>query len=116
MMKSGVMPVCTIALHIDRNSERAPMQSLKPTGLPPDRLRSVAMKCINSSGVVNAVCAGGDTTVRPTGTPRVSAISGVTFGPGSTPPSPGLAPWDSLIEIAFTVGSFAFSWNFSASK
>ena len=116
MMKSGVMPVRIIALHIDRNSVRAPMHNLKPTGLPPDRLRSVAMKCTSSSGVVNAVCAGGDTTVWPTGTPRVSAISGVTLGPGSTPPRPGLAPWDSLIEIALTVGRLAFSRNFSASK
>ena len=49
-------------------------------------------------------------------TPRVAAISGVTLGPGSTPPRPGLAPWDSLIEIALTEGSAAFSVNFSASK
>jgi len=34
--------------------------------------------------------------------PRISAISGVTFAPGSIPPSPGLAPWESLISIALT--------------
>ena len=67
-------------------------------------------------GVPNAVCAGGDTTVRPCGTPRVAAISALTLGPGSTPPSPGLAPCDSLIEIALTAGSCAFSANFAASK
>ena len=63
MMKSGVMPVCSIALQIDRNSVREPMHNLNPTGLPSDRLRSVAMKCMSSSGVLNAVCAGGETTV-----------------------------------------------------
>jgi hypothetical protein len=36
----------------------------------------------------------------PTGTPRMAAISRVTFTPGSTPPSPGLAPWLILISIA----------------
>ena len=41
MTKSGVMPVASIALQMDRNSVRAPMQSLKPTGLPPDSRRSV---------------------------------------------------------------------------
>ena len=116
MMKSGVIPDCSIALQIDRNSVRAPIQSLNPTGFPPERLRSVATKSISSRGVLNAVCAGGDTTVWPTGTPRVSAISGVTLGPGSTPPRPGLAPWESLIEMALTDGSAAFSVNFSASK
>jgi len=58
--------------------------------LPPDNRRSIAMHCTNSVGVENALCAGGETTVRPTGTPRVAAISSLTFAPGSTPPSPGL--------------------------
>ncbi len=116
MMKSGVTPVCSIALQTDRNSVRAPTHSLKPTGFPPERLRSVEMKCTISSGVPNAVCAGGETTVCPIGTPRVAAISAVTFAPGSTPPKPGLAPWDILIETALTAGSAAFSRNFSASK
>ena len=30
------------------------------------------------------------------------AISGVTLAAGSSPPSPGLAPWDSLISNART--------------
>ena len=66
--------------------------------------------------MLNALCEGGDTTVVPTGTPRVAAISALTLAPGSTPPSPGLAPWDSLIEMALTAGSCAFSANFVASK
>ena len=49
MTKSGVMPVASMALQIDRNSVRAPTHSLKPTGLPPDSLRSVAMNAINST-------------------------------------------------------------------
>lgn len=116
MTKSGVTPVCSMALQMDRNSVRAPTHSFNPIGLPSARLRRVEMKCINSSGVRKAECAGGEMTVWPTGTPRVAAISGVTLAPGSTPPSPGLAPWESLIEIALTDGSTALSRNFSASK
>ena len=37
--------------------------------------------------------------------PRASAISGVTFAPGRTPPWPGLAPWLSLTSIIFTCSS-----------
>ncbi len=50
----------------------------------------------------------------PTGMPRASAISGVTFAPGSTPPWPGLAPWLSFSSISLTCGSVAFAWNLSA--
>ena len=74
------------------------------------------MKSMSSIGVLKALCAGGDTTVCPMGTPRVAAISALTFAPGSTPPRPGLAPCDSLIEIAFTAGSVAFSANATGSK
>jgi len=48
------MPVLTIALQIARNSQRWPMQSLKPTGLPPDSRRISPMNCIISIGVENA--------------------------------------------------------------
>ena len=74
------------------------------------------MNSTNSTGVLNALCAGGETTVRPSGTPRVAAISGLTLAPGSTPPRPGLAPWDSFTETALTAGIRAFSANFAASK
>ena len=33
-------------------------------------------------------------------TPLVAAISADTLAPGRTPPSPGLAPWLSLISMA----------------
>ncbi len=39
---------------------------------------------------------------RSRGTLRISAISAVILAAGSTPPSPGLAPWLSLISIART--------------
>jgi hypothetical protein len=46
----------------------------------------------------------------------VAAISALTFAPGSTPPKPGLAPWDNLIEMAFTDGNCDLSANAAASK
>ncbi len=58
---------------------------------------------------MNALWLAGETQSTPTGTPRAAAISGVTLGPGSTPPWPGLAPWLSLSSIIFTWGSRAFS-------
>ena len=39
-------------------------------------------------------------------TPRIAAISADTFAAGSTPPSPGLAPWLSLISSARTGAAF----------
>ena len=53
-MKSGRMPVSSIALQMPMNSQGWPMHSLKPTGLPPDSSRSRAMKCIISIGVAKA--------------------------------------------------------------
>ncbi len=52
----------------------------------------------------------------PTGTSRIVAISSVTFAPGSTPPMPGFAPWESLSETIFTCGSCALAANLSGSK
>ena len=37
------------------------MQSLKPTGLPPESVRSSAIKAINSNGVVKALWLAGET-------------------------------------------------------
>ena len=91
-MKSGVMPVSIMALHSANHSQGWPIQSLKPVGLPPDKVRSRAMKCIISTGVENALCAAGLTQSCHGVTPRASAISSVTLGPGKTPPWPGLAP------------------------
>ena len=53
-------------------------------------------------GVENAEWEAGETQSTHGGTPRAAAISGVTLGPGSTPPWPGLAPCDSLTSIIFT--------------
>ena len=116
MMKSGQELRSIIALQMARNSRREPMHSLKPTGLPPLRSRSWSMKSISSSGESNALCDGGDTIVCPTSTPRASATSSFTFAPGSSPPSPGFAPWEILIEMAFTWSREARSLNLSGSK
>jgi len=78
------------------------MQSLNPTGLPPDSVRSCVMKSIISSGVEKAEWRAGEMQSWPMGTPRVRAISSVTLAAGSTPPCPGLAPWLSLISIILT--------------
>ncbi len=108
-MKSGVMPVASIALTMPNNSHGWPIASLKPTGLPPESSRKRFTKAINSSGVEKAECRAGEMQSTPTGTPRACAISGVTLAPGSTPPWPGLAPCESLISIIFTWSDLAFS-------
>ncbi|MCY1366432.1 hypothetical protein D9M69_533290 [compost metagenome] len=113
-MKSGVMPVFSIALTMANHSQGWPMQSLKPVGLPPESSRSRATNCSSSIGLAKALCAAGETQSMPAGTPRAAAISGVTLGPGSTPPWPGLAPWLSLISIIFTWGSSALALNLSS--
>ena len=77
---------------------------MNPAGLPPDSPRSLSTNRISSSGVENAECRAGETQSIALGTPRVTAISGVTLAPGSTPPWPGLAPCDSLISIILTCG------------
>ena len=53
----------------------------------------------------------GETHFSPCGTPRTSAISGVTLAAGSTPPMPGLAPWLSLSETHLTWSWAALSAN-----
>ena len=115
-MKSGRMPVSSIALQMPMNSHGWPMQSLKPTGLPPDSSRSLATKCTISSGVENAECDAGETQSTPAGTPRASEISVVTFGAWHARRRRGwgLAPCDSLISIIFTCGSAACAAKRSA--
>ena len=58
--------------------------------------------CISPSTSENSRCRDGETQSLPSSTSRISAISRVTLQPGSIPPSPGLAPWESLISIART--------------
>jgi hypothetical protein len=116
MMKSGVVPSSTIALQIASSSWRAPTQSLKPVGLPPASSRMCAMKRTSSRGVEKTLCDGGDTHVSPAGTSRALAISCVTFGPGRTPPIPGLAPCDSFNDTNLTWSCAAFSANLCSSN
>ena len=80
----------------------ATQPSLKPVGLPPESSRSCPMNRTISRGVVNAECDAGEMQSTPSGTSRASEISAVTLEPGSTPPRPGLAPWDSLIVMPLT--------------
>ena len=115
-MKSGRIPVCSMACTMPNHSQGWPMHSFMPTGLPCDKVRNSCTKAINSSGVENRLWAAGETQSTPSGTPRAWAISGVTLGPGSTPPWPGLAPWLSLISTILTCGSRAWAANFSGSK
>ena len=82
-MKSGVIPVFNIALTTARNSQGWPMQSLKPVGLPPESERKLAMNCIISMGVAKAECLAGEMQSWPISTPRISAISSLTFAAGS---------------------------------
>ena len=102
MMKSGLTPSSIMALQMARISTREPTHSLNPMGLPPESSRSRATNRISSRGVVNAEWLAGEMQVCPSGTPRAAAISAVTLEPGSTPPRPGLAPWESLMLMALT--------------
>jgi hypothetical protein len=89
---------------------------LIPVGFPPASSRIRATNRTSSRGVANAVCRDGLVTVTPTGTLRASAISGVTFAPGSTPPIPGFAPWESFSDTHLTASWAALSANCAASN
>jgi hypothetical protein len=115
-MKSGARPVSSIALQIANHSHGWPTHSLKPAGLPPESWRRRSTNCSSSIGVEKALWRAGLMQSRPTGTPRAAAISGVTLGPGSMPPWPGLAPWLSLSSTILTCGSAAAAAKRSASK
>ena len=115
-IKSGYILLSNIAFTIANQSAILPMQSLKPTGLPFDKLRSSWIKRHNSKGDLKAEWLAGDMQSSPKGTPRVSAISGVTLDAGNTPPWPGFAPWDNLISIILIWGSSATVLKRSGSK
>ena len=79
----------------------SPTADLMPTGSPV----AAAIDSTNSMRVSTsskALWRLGLLQSTPTGIPRIAAISGVTFSPGSIPPRPGFAPWESLISIART--------------
>ncbi len=116
VMKSGIMRVVRILAQISVNSSALPMQSLKPTGLPPESSRSCSMKRSRPSTSEKALWPGGESTVWPGSMCRMRAISGVFLLAGSTPPWPGLAPWLSFTSIMRTCGRRAFSRNSSGLK
>jgi phosphoglycerate kinase len=94
-----------------------PMQSLNPTGSPPLSSRNLPMNSSRLFALWKAVWPGGETTVVCGSKSRIRAISGVFFTAGSTPPWPGLAPWEIFNSIIFTCRCAAtFSWNNFASK
>ena len=79
----------------------SPTADLMPTGRPVSSASSSTKPSMQSTSV-NSEWRAGLMQSTPWRMPRVSAISRDTFGPGSTPPSPGFAPWLSLISIALT--------------
>ena len=79
----------------------SPTADLIPTGSPVSAASSSTQSSMLSMSW-KAVWREGLTQSRPCGIPRISAISSVTFAPGSKPPRPGFAPWLSLISIART--------------
>ena len=79
----------------------SPTALLMPTGTPVSSATS-STKSSRLSSSVKAVCRDGLAQSLPIGMPRISLISLVTLAAGSRPPSPGLAPWESLISIART--------------
>ena len=101
VIKSGVIPVFSMALQISTNSSFFPTHSLNPTGFPPESSLSFRIKYIISSAFEKAECDGGDSTSVCGLIWRIAAISSVFFTAGSTPPCPGFAPCESLISIIF---------------
>ena len=75
-----------------------PTADLMPTGSPVAPA-TCSTKSTSSGTLPKAEWRLGLTTSWPTGTPRASAISGLTFAPGSRPPTPGFAPWDSFTSM-----------------
>jgi hypothetical protein len=102
--KSGPPPVAAMRDASVSQKPRSPTADLTPTGSPvASATRST--NAISPSTSENAEWAAGLAQSRPIGTPRMRAMCSVTFAAGSSPPSPGLAPWDSLISIARTGAS-----------
>ena len=92
-----------------------PTADLMPTGTPVSVATSSTKSSMESTSW-KTWCRLGEAQSTPTGMPRVSAISGLTFAAGSIPPSPGLAPCESLISIAFTGAPATTSLSRARSK
>ncbi|GAA3530401.1 hypothetical protein GCM10022263_18780 [Nocardioides daeguensis] len=86
-----------------------------PTGRPVSAA-SISTKSSIESTSRKAVCRDGDEQSLPSGMPRISAISAVTFAAGSSPPRPGFAPWLSLISSALTGAEAIISFRRGSEK
>ena len=92
-----------------------PTADLIPTGSP------VASATVSTKSTIESTsektwCRLGEAQSLPCSMPRTSAISALTLAPGSMPPSPGLAPCDSLISIARTGFDATMSTSRARSK
>ena len=108
-------PRAIAATRSSQNS-RSPTADLMPTGSPVASATSSTKSSIESTSWKTR-CRLGEAQSSPAGMPRISAISGADLrAPGSMPPSPGLAPWDSLISIARTGADATRSLSRARSK
>ncbi len=105
------------AISVASSSQKpiSPTALLIPTGRPVASASSSTKSSIESTSW-NAECREGEAQSSPTGIPRIPAISGVTLAPGSSPPSPGFAPCESLISIALTGAPATTSMSLSRLK
>ncbi len=92
-----------------------PTADLMPTGRPVASA-IVSTKSSMLSTSLNSVCRDGLEQSWPIGMPRISEISRLILAAGNMPPSPGLAPWLSLISIAFTGAEATTSLSRARSK
>jgi hypothetical protein len=95
-MKSGVIPVSTIALQIAMNSHGWPMHSLNPAGLPPDSSRIRAMNCHKLDRRRKGTNGGRRDAILPHRHAADRRSRPSPWRPASTPPWPGFAPCDSF--------------------
>lgn len=97
--KSTPRPVSAMRRVSSSQNAMLPTADLMPTGRPVSAASS-STQSSSPSVLVSSACRDGLTQSRPSGIPRVAAISGETLTPGSSPPSEGLAPWLSFNSCA----------------
>ena len=115
VMKSTPRVPSSISSASSSQKPRSPTADLMPTGSPV-RSAMVSTKSSISSTEENAEWREGLATSLPSSTPRIRAISAFTLAPGRWPPSPGFAPWLSLISTARTGADSTTSTRRSRSK
>ena len=104
LMKSGPCFVSRIRSASSYQKSSCPTADLIPTGRPVAAAISSTNR-ISPETSSNAAWLFGLMQSSPTGMPRAAAISAVTFVPGSTPPFPGLAPWEIFTSIRRIAGT-----------